>query len=69
MRCRFCDVSDVGLSDYRADGKSHSKTFHQINSLDFVCSECYESGEEVMQEFYELDLEEEELEDAFDYDD
>ena len=65
MRCYICDVSDVGLSDFRPDGKSHAHSFYNT-AKGCVCEECYESGEEVLQDFYEQD-EDEEAEGAFEY--
>lgn len=65
-RCYVCDVSDVGLSDYRPDGKKHSVHFYQTPN-GCMCEECYDGGEEVMQDFYDQDLESEEQEEAFEY--
>ena len=67
MRCYVCDVSDVGLSNYRPDGKSHSNHFYQTPK-GCMCEECYDGGEEVTQDFYEQDLEQEELDEAYEYD-
>jgi hypothetical protein len=33
-----------------------------------MCEECYDGGEEVTQDFYEQDLEQEELDEAYEYD-
>ena len=65
-RCYICDVSDVGLSNYRPDGKNHATHFYQTaNGCE--CEECYDGSEEVLQDFYEQDLEQEEQEGAFEY--
>ena len=60
MRCRICDVSDVGLSQYRPD-HTHSSGFgfHQDkrNPLDFYCHECYTGLEEYQSDIDVLDEE------------
>ncbi len=61
MRCRICDVSDVGLSDFRPDGKNHARHFFQT-SQGCECEECYDGSEEILQDWYEDDLEDEENE-------
>lgn len=42
MRCKICDVSDVGLSLFRPD-HSFSTNFirDRHNPIDFICSSCF----------------------------
>ena len=44
MRCRICDVSDVGLSEFRPD-HTHSRGLgfykDKNNPVDYYCYECY----------------------------
>ncbi len=67
MRCRICDVSSMGLSDYRTD-RVHAGHFHTLPSGDVLCDECYYEGEEVLSDFALEDTEREEEDGAFDYD-
>jgi hypothetical protein len=66
MRCAICDASDVGLSNYRPDGRFHAKDFHLVADK-YLCSECYDGYEDVMTDFYDDDLAIEEIDDAFDF--
>lgn len=66
MRCVCCDASDVGLS-YMNHDKPLAKHFHETSD-GFFCSDCYMSGEDVLDEWnFEQTMEEEE-ESAYDYD-
>lgn len=65
MRCKICDTSDQGLSNYRPDGHFHATRFREYDG-DFYCEECDSSSEETMNEMFENDLEEDSG--AFDYD-
>lgn len=58
MRCKICDVSDVGLSLFRPD-HSFSTNFikDRHNPLDFVCSSCfndlYDDLDDVLEEGFD----------------
>lgn len=68
MRCICCDRSDQGLSMFRPDGRYHATRFSTDPHTGFdYCSECNESYSEVMEDFFDEDLIEEEQEEAFDY--
>ena len=65
MRCIICDASDLGLSDYRPDGKFHAHRFKEYEG-DFYCEECMNNIDETINEMYDNDLDNDE--EAFDYD-
>lgn len=68
MRCKLCDASSTGLSSFRSDGRFYAGHFHTYPNGDIVCDECYSYDEEIMEDYYDRDLEEEEQADAFEYD-
>lgn len=65
MRCVICDASDVGMSLF--NDKKLGKHYHDTPEGIF-CSSCFDSGEDILDEWnFEQTMEEEE-ESAFDYD-
>jgi hypothetical protein len=68
MRCVICDRSDNGLSDFRPDGLVYGTHFHEGIDGRIYCSECDDSYMETMGDFYERDLDNEENESAFEFD-
>ena len=66
MRCIVCDASDTGLSTYRPDGNYLAKRFHETHDGTY-CSECYQFGEEVLEDWYLEETEKEEDDGAFEY--
>lgn len=67
MRCRICDTSLYGLSLYRPDERYHSHSFKTLENGDVLCDECYNEGEEVLDNWNFEDTEREEDDGAFEY--
>lgn len=58
MRCSICDKSDVNLSNYLPEG-GYAKDFYQdpTNKLLYICGDCAESYIELMNDYYQDDVE------------
>ncbi len=67
MRCSICDANSMGLSMFRSEGY-HKTHFTAMPNGDLLCDDCYSADSEMMSDYYDQDLENEENDDAFDYD-
>ena len=68
-RCVICDKSDLGLSEFRPDGSYYSRHFHEGQDGRIYCDECDSSYSELMSDYFDSDLEREEQDDAYEYED
>jgi len=64
MRCVICDTESNGLSNFRPDGRV-AHTYHSKSNGDYLCDECNTWEDEVMSDFYDSDLVNEEDDGAF----
>ena len=64
MRCIICDAETSGMTLFNPVHR-HRKFYDTPSGG--ICEECYDESNEVMQDFYESDLESE-GNDAFEYD-
>lgn len=64
-RCIYCDASSTGLSYYNLD-RPFAKHFHETND-GFICDDCWEAGEEVLDDWHFEETMNEEEESAFEY--
>lgn len=67
MRCSCCDASDVGLSNYRPDGRYSAQKFHPLPDGSAMCDECYYEGEEVLDMYNLEETLKDEEDGAFEY--
>lgn len=50
-RCYICDKQSEGLSDYNPMEFFFDYNFHDMPNGDYICDECYDSGQEALSEF------------------
>lgn len=64
-RCIYCDASSTGMSMFNLE-RPFAKHFHETND-GFACSDCWEAGEEVLDDWNFEETMNEEEESAFEY--